>query len=114
MKHALCNRTLPSKGSGQDEQTEQHTAPLGIENHRGPPLNRDIFAFRNDKYSTPFRLLARLDTAQLIYCRKSRLSVVIRRLQCAGVNRHEAEEEESLRERTSEPRGPEFCTGIAR
>jgi hypothetical protein len=33
------------------------------------------------------------------------------RLQCAGVNRHEAEEEESLRERTSEPLGPEFCTG---
>ena len=26
-------------------------------------------------------------------------------------NRHEAEEEESLRERTSEPLGPEFCTG---
>ena len=34
-----------------------------------------------------------------------------RPLQCAGVNRHEAEEEESLRERTSEPLGPEFCTG---
>jgi len=32
-------------------------------------------------------------------------------LQCAGLNRHEVEEEESLRERTSEPLGPEFCTG---
>jgi hypothetical protein len=40
-----------------------------------------------------------------------RMAVEIRRLQCAGVNRHEAEEEESLRERTSEPLGPEFCTG---
>ena len=34
-----------------------------------------------------------------------------RRLQSAGVNRHEAEEEESLRERSSEPLGPEFCSG---
>ena len=33
------------------------------------------------------------------------------RLQSAGVNRHEAEEEESLRERSSEPLGPEFCSG---
>jgi hypothetical protein len=33
-----------------------------------------------------------------------------RPLQCAGINRHEAEEEESLRVRTSEPLGPEFCT----
>ena len=32
-------------------------------------------------------------------------------LQCAGLNRHEAEEEEALRERTSDPLGPEFCAG---
>ena len=32
-------------------------------------------------------------------------------LQCAGLNRHEAEEEESSRERTSDPLGPEFCVG---
>ena len=33
------------------------------------------------------------------------------RLQCAGLNRHEAEEEEASRERTSDPLGPEFCVG---
>ena len=43
--------------------------------------------------------------------KQSDQTVVIRRFQCAGVNRYEAEEEESLRERTSEPLGPEFCTG---
>ena len=32
-------------------------------------------------------------------------------LQCAGLNRHEAEEEEALRERISDPLGPEFCVG---
>jgi hypothetical protein len=32
-------------------------------------------------------------------------------LQCAGLNRHEAEEEEASRERTSDPLGPEFCGG---
>src|ERR1019366_1502643 len=31
--------------------------------------------------------------------------------QCAGINRHEAGEEESLRERSSDPLGPEFCVG---
>ncbi len=36
---------------------------------------------------------------------------VTSRLQCAGLNRHEAEEEEALRERTSDPLGPEFCVG---
>ncbi len=29
--------------------------------------------------------------------------------QCAGINRHEAEDERALRERISEPLGPEFC-----
>jgi hypothetical protein len=33
--------------------------------------------------------------------------------QSAGINRHEAEEEESLRVRTSDPLGPESC-GVAR
>jgi hypothetical protein len=42
---------------------------------------------------------------------KQKLTAVNRRSQCAGVNRHEAEEEESLREGTSDPLGPEFCTG---
>ena len=31
--------------------------------------------------------------------------------QCAGLNRHEAEEEEASRARTSDPLGPEFCAG---
>jgi len=39
------------------------------------------------------------------------VAVEIRPFQSAGVNRHEAEEEESLRERSSEPLGPEFCSG---
>jgi hypothetical protein len=29
--------------------------------------------------------------------------------QCAGINRHEAGNERVLRERSSEPLGPEFC-----
>jgi hypothetical protein len=28
---------------------------------------------------------------------------------CAGINRHEGEDERALRERSSEPLGPEFC-----
>jgi hypothetical protein len=32
-------------------------------------------------------------------------------LQCAGLNRLEAEEEEASRERISDPLGPEFCVG---
>src|SRR5664279_1733299 len=32
-----------------------------------------------------------------------------RTTRCAGLNRHEAGEEESLRERSSDPLGPEFC-----
>ena len=30
-------------------------------------------------------------------------------LQCAGINRHEVEDERALRGRSSEPLGPEFC-----
>jgi hypothetical protein len=30
---------------------------------------------------------------------------------CAGINRHEAEDERALRERNSDPLGPKFCTG---
>ena len=37
------------------------------------------------------------------------VAVATRRLRCAGLNRHEAEEEEASRERTSDPLGPEFC-----
>jgi hypothetical protein len=33
------------------------------------------------------------------------------RFQCAGINRHEAENAKFLRERTSDPLGPEFCVG---
>jgi hypothetical protein len=35
-------------------------------------------------------------------------------LQCAGLNRHEAEEEEALRERSSDPLGLESCAATAR
>src|SRR5580704_13744078 len=42
------------------------------------------------------------------------VDVVTRRLQCAGINRHEAEDESSLRERSSDPLGLESCAGIAR
>src|SRR5260370_41201134 len=34
--------------------------------------------------------------------------------QCAGLNRHEAEEEEALRVRTSDPLGLESCAATAR
>jgi hypothetical protein len=37
------------------------------------------------------------------------IAVVNRTSQCAGLNRYEAGEEESLRERSSDPLGPEFC-----
>src|SRR5436309_3175578 len=35
-------------------------------------------------------------------------------LQCAGINRHEVEDERALRERSSDPLGPESCTATAR
>ena len=38
----------------------------------------------------------------------------ISRLQCAGLNRHEAEDESSLRERSSDPLGLESCAATAR
>ena len=31
------------------------------------------------------------------------------KVECAGINRQEAEDEKSSRERSSEPLGPEFC-----
>ena len=43
----------------------------------------------------------------------SGMVVVKSRLQCAGLNRHEAEDESSSRERSSDPLGPESC-GAAR
>jgi hypothetical protein len=33
---------------------------------------------------------------------------------CAGINRHEAEEEEALRERSSDPLGLESCAATVR
>ena len=36
------------------------------------------------------------------------------RFMCAGLNRHEAENEKFLRERTSDPLGPESCAATAR
>src|SRR5207244_2783764 len=39
---------------------------------------------------------------------------VISPLQCAGINRHEVEDERALRERSSDPLGPESCTATAR
>src|SRR6266851_3845233 len=41
-------------------------------------------------------------------------AVAIRPFQCAGLNRHEAEDESSLRERSSDPLGLESALGIAR
>jgi hypothetical protein len=35
-------------------------------------------------------------------------------LQCAGLNRHEVENERVLQERSSEPLGPESCAATAR
>ena len=35
-------------------------------------------------------------------------------LQCAGLNRYEAEDESSVWERSSDPLGPEFCAATAR
>src|ERR1700730_19223974 len=37
-----------------------------------------------------------------------------RRFLCAGVNRHEAENAKFLRERSSDPLGPESCAATAR
>jgi hypothetical protein len=34
--------------------------------------------------------------------------------QCAGVNRHEGEDERALRVRSSDPLGPESCAATAR
>jgi len=36
---------------------------------------------------------------------------VKRNVWCAGINRQEAEDENSSRERSSDPLGPEFCAG---
>ena len=43
--------------------------------------------------------------------RDGRTTVVKSPYRCAGLNRYEAGEEESLRERSSDPLGPEFCVG---
>src|SRR5438128_12533720 len=40
--------------------------------------------------------------------------IVMESLQCAGINRHEVEDERALRERSSDPLGPESCTATAR
>jgi hypothetical protein len=40
-----------------------------------------------------------------------RVAVEKSRFQCAGLNRHEAENAKFLRERTSDLLGPEFCAG---
>jgi hypothetical protein len=54
--------------------------------------------------SRPMRLHAHLGVSgsSSSVCAKSPL-------QCAGINRHEAGNERVLRERSSEPLGPEFC-----
>src|ERR1700746_190360 len=50
----------------------------------------------------------------IISRQQSRFSVGVKsRLQCAGLNRHEVEDERALRVRTSDPLGPESC-GAAR
>src|SRR5271157_3118615 len=40
--------------------------------------------------------------------------IVPGRFQCAGINRHEAENAKFLRERSSDPLGPESCAVTAR
>ncbi len=49
------------------------------------------------------------DTANLIAREEPRTSK--RRSGSAGINRQEAEDERSSRERSSDPLGPEFCVG---
>ncbi len=44
----------------------------------------------------------------------TRLGVETRPLQCAGITRHEAEEEEASRERISDPLGLESCAATVR
>src|ERR1700722_1045369 len=54
---------------------------------------------------------------QMLCCHKRpAFGVIVAKspLQCAGINRHEAEDESSLRERSSDPLGLESCVGIAR
>src|SRR2546430_12875337 len=41
----------------------------------------------------------------------SGLLLLISPFQCAGINRHEAENAKFLRVRSSDPLGPEFCVG---
>jgi len=60
--------------------------------------------------ATAFASLARLAQHRL-WCQ---INVVNSPFQCVGLNRHEAEEEEASRERTSDPLGPSFALGIAR
>src|SRR5437773_10531886 len=47
--------------------------------------------------------------------RRDKISVVVTSpLLCAGINRHEVEDERALRERSSDPLGSESCTATAR
>src|ERR1700757_1186391 len=64
------------------------------------PGNQAQF-FRETLFATPLGYISAVQT-----CDKSRL-------QCAGLNRHEAEEEEALRVRTSDPPGLESCAAAA-
>ena len=60
-------------------------------------------------FNLKLRAVATLSDAEVLRVRG--ITGENRPLQCAGLNRHEAEEEESSRERTSDPLGPEFCVG---
>jgi len=52
-----------------------------------------------------------LGPSALRYVRRKWILDVSRSLQCAGINRHEAEDERALRERSSDPLGLESCAG---
>jgi uncharacterized repeat protein (TIGR03803 family) len=56
---------------------------------------------------------SRLGDHTVATCPRRRAGMAVDKspLQCAGLNRYEAGEEESLRERSSDPLGPEFCVG---
>ena len=56
-------------------------------------------------------VVARVDSFHTCINRESGVTVEKSPLQCAGLNRHEVEDERALRERNSDPLGLESCAG---
>jgi hypothetical protein len=76
-------------------------------------VSHKYLAFKtwDDKpHSNKIRLDSDLDLRQIT--RRTRLRNDKSPSVCAGINRHEGEDERALRERSSEPLGPEFCTAL--